>query len=353
MNAAPTCDYGPAVADEIAFTTSGHTNGPQPWWRTRQQLLHEVDVVTDTLLDPGWPVYQIVSFAPPRHLFGYLFAQLLPQRRGVPVLRAWQQSPAEIAAGLGYHALIITVPHAWELLRRVSAHTDALRNAIALHSTAAPPPAAAEVLATWCPRGFAAHEILGSTETGAIAHRAMGGMALTRKSRWTLFRDVELLGDDHGLAMERPLQVRSPRLARRDGADSPPASIDTGDLIRPDSQGGFDLSGRTSGLVKINGRRTDLTDIEVRLARYFPSLDLACIRVADPLRGEHYALCYRGKSNDHEPSLAELRGPLGELPAPRAVHRVPHIPRSASGKVHNHELRQLAGLPVPTSGESQ
>lgn len=272
------------LSTETVFSTSGHTGGARRWWRTDQQLEREVDMVADTLVDPVRTIRQVVSFAPPQHLFGHLFGQILPRRRRLPVFEAWRYSPAEVLAGMEEHALILTVPHAWELLRRAGDHARALRSAVALHSTAAPPAAAAEVLARWGPGGFTAHEILGSTETGAIAHRPLARDADV-EAPWTPFADVELL--DGSPDTDRPLRVRSPRLARRDDADAPPEDHDTGDLICNDGRGGFLLRGRASRIVKVNGRRTDLAEIEAGLAGQLPNLEIACVRVTDPLRGEH------------------------------------------------------------------
>ena len=59
----------------------------------------------------------------------------------------------------------------------------------------------------------------------------------------------------------------------------------------------------------------------------------------DEVRGEHYELFCAGPVDELGPRLPAV---LGDLPLPRAVHRVPIIPRTATGKVKADRLYALS-----------
>ncbi|MFB6847158.1 hypothetical protein ACFCXS_20180 [Streptomyces sp. NPDC056373] len=97
--------------------------------------------------------------------------------------------------------------------------------------------------------------------------------------------------------------------------------------------------GRASRLIKVNGLRCDLARVEELARTRCPGVDLVCVPVGDPVRGEHYEVYYAGPRPAEPAALRRMLGrfPAG-LPAPRAVHRVARVPRSATGKVLTAEL---------------
>ncbi|GAA2600431.1 hypothetical protein GCM10010304_55850 [Streptomyces roseoviolaceus] len=328
---------------DIAFATSGSTGPPVTWLRTEAQLHAEAALVHDVVLGSA-RFGRIVSYAPPGHLYGRLYGRELPRLEDVPVTGLWDEPLTVPPLDDGVPTLLVCLPSTWQLLAR---HTAALARhgrVTALHSTGPATPAAHQVAERLADTGFRAHELLGSTETGAVAHRPVAG-AHTAGLAWRLLPDVEVLpgriADGDGEVQR--LRVTSPRLARRTGTEAPPDEWELPDLVAPVTPRTFRHVGRASRLVKVNGVRCDLAHVEDTARACCPGLDLVCAPVSDPVRGEHYEVFYAGP----EPvDPADLRRRLGRLPsglpAPRAVHRVPRIPRSATGKVLTAELTATA-----------
>jgi acyl-coenzyme A synthetase/AMP-(fatty) acid ligase len=190
--------------------------------------------------------------------------------------------------------------------------------------------------------GFRAVEILGSTETGGVAHRTLLPRP-ARPSVWTLFADVDLVTDPAATA-EQPLRVRGPRIARRVDQVRPPEQVTLEDLVRPAGERRFELLGRATRLIKINGRRLHLEDVEHELRARFPGVDLVCLPRRDEVRAEHYELFYADDTG--EVTGQDIHALLAEVfpgvPVPRRVVRVGAVPRSATGKVRVDRLLAAA-----------
>ncbi|MFD7132052.1 acyl-CoA synthetase [Streptomyces sp. NPDC059894] len=336
---------------ETEFRTSGHTGTPVSWWRGEDQLAHEAALVADLLVGE---VDHVINFAPTKHLFGHLFGEVLPRARGVDVHQAWRH-PVTAVPPLRPEArtLLVCLPSAWPLLRRLLPALGAMPRVVALHSTAAAPDTAKDVVRALHGTGFTAHALLGSTETGAVAHRPIAP-AGTDDGRWLLLPDVALVRDPSDPSDPRTpeapgspqrLHVSSPRLGRRHDMPAPPPSWRTTDLIRRLGPREFAYLGRSSRLVKANGLRVWLDEVETAVATALPGLDVVCLPVPDRVRGEHYEIyCAPGRRGRTAPVDApQVRGALARVlpavPGPRAVHLVDRIPRSTLGKVRIPELR--------------
>jgi acyl-coenzyme A synthetase/AMP-(fatty) acid ligase len=310
-----------------AFHTSGHTGDPVPWLRTTEQLRAEVTLIADALLGE---VEHVVCFAPPDHLFGRLFGTVLPQVRGISAYQHLHPSePPNIE--LGKRTLFVCLPSSWELLYRVRNRIRLLPMAVAMHGTGSTTSTTDRMLATM-PSTFRAIELFGSTETGGVAHRRLRAHPATPEP-WRLLPDVDLVVEP-GIR-DQLLHVRSPRLARRANMPAPPATMRLDDLVRIVDERHFELLGRVTRLIKVNGRRCRLDHVERVLSDSFPWLDPVCVAVRDPLRGEHYELFYSHKEGDVRDSglRTRLSDVLRDFPQPRIVHRVEQIPRTVTGKI--------------------
>ncbi len=317
--------------DEIEFATSGHTADPVLWVRTGDQLRAEVELIASTVLGP---IDHVVTFAPRTHLYGHLFGAVLPQVRNIGVDDLSGDPLATPESPHGRRTLYVCLPSSWRVLRGLATSGADLTGSVALHSTGPVTPSAARALPVLVARGLRVVELLGSTETGGIAHRPMVGGA---GEPWQLLPDVALV-EDAGPDGTCLLHVRSPRIARRRDLPAPLDTHRLTDVIRPLREGRFEFLGRSSRLIKINGRRCDLGVIEYALAAAVPGIDVVCVGVRDHVRGEHYELFCAGAPDDPAQWLAAA---LGELPAPRAVHRVERIPRTVAGKVKIDRLFAL------------
>ncbi|MEV4613021.1 class I adenylate-forming enzyme family protein [Kitasatospora sp. NPDC049258] len=302
---------------EVEFTTSGSTGAPQRWLRTEQQIEAEAELLAGLCAADG--VDGVISYAPPRHLYGHLLSLAVPRRLGVPCLQAGLTVPLTRAAADWRRPVIAAVPAAFAVLARSLPRLAAAERITLVHSSAVLPPAALELLESLGERARLV-ELFGATETGLIATRTGGA------GDWTLAADTRFAPDgstEDAPAGVRPLRIAGPRLARR--PDRPaPAVAETGDLVTVLDGRTFRWHGRGGRLVKVNGLRVDLDEITARLCAAVPGVAITCRPEPDALRGEWYAV---HAGTDDPRLLAALREALRLLPAgaqPRALH--PHPP---------------------------
>jgi acyl-coenzyme A synthetase/AMP-(fatty) acid ligase len=325
---------------DVPFRTSGSTGPAACWWRTPQQLRSEVDLVAAVC---DFEVDLIVSFAPPGHLYGCLFGKVLPAASGLAVVEAWRQPERLPRLPAAARVLFVCVPSSWPLLRR---HSSLLAGARALHSSGPLTAAAYETTATLQHSSFELTELFGSTETGAVGYRRIPGHRPSA-TRYKLFPDVALIPGPSVLGGEL-LTVASTRIGRRDDMAARPRTWQLDDVVRRASGGCFDYLGRASRLIKINGRRTDLDWVEARLRANRLGLEVACLPVADAVRGEHFDLYYR-VAHGSDPlegcspgeQWRRLAGDPRGLIAPRMIRRVSQLPRTPTGKL---DVPTLAAL---------
>lgn len=347
MNACVTAR--PSQEGEIPFATSGHTGEPVRWWRTREQLQAEVELIAATAIGE---VGQVISLAPPEHLFGRLFGVELPRRYGIEVHHAWQDPVTPPTWRPGVPALFVCLPASWVPLRSLAPRIAELPRAVALHSAGPTTAHTRQLVGALRGAPFRAVELFGSTETGAVASREIAADAGDQQP-WRLLPDVraELPEGNE----ERRLTVGSPRLARRDGHRVPPRTWQMGDLVRTAGERRFTFVGRASRLIKVNGLRCDLGRVEQTVAAALPGLEAVCLPRRDAVRGEHYELVYADPRGDFDSrSLWPLlRRALGGAPLPRSLRRVARIPRSSTGKPLTHllgEQGELSGTAARTGG---
>ncbi|MFF4490560.1 acyl-CoA synthetase [Streptomyces sp. NPDC001544] len=327
-----------AGPDEVPFDTSGSTGAARRWFRLPRQMEREVELIGTQLVGP---VDQVITYAPPQHLFGALFGQWLPRMAGVPVHRAWTDPLAPLSVPSGARVLIVCVPMAWNLLHRGRSALERARSVVALHSAAAPPPAAHR-LVRWAGPLLRAWELLGSTETGGIAHRPVAPEG-SGAAPWQALPDVTLMRD-RGAPMghTQELVVRSPRLARPEGGTRPPARWATGDLVEFTGDRSFRLVGRSSSLIKVNGVKVHLTRVEEQLRARLPHADCVALPLTgDPLAGEGYVIFWSGRRSGVDE--ADIRAALRDFPGPSRLVDLAAVPRTASGKPDRAAL--LATLP--------
>ncbi|MFF5445541.1 AMP-binding protein [Streptomyces sp. NPDC012888] len=331
-----------------AFETSGTTGPPVAWLRSPAQLAAEAELLAGLL----GPVDRVVCHAPVRHLYGRVFGVEIPRLLGVPVAQYGDRplDPPELDPDA--RTLLVCLPSTWQLLLRARPAPGGLRGLVAVHSTARVPGAAYEVTARLAGPGFRAVEVLGSTETGAVATRPVDPV-LRDSAPWRLLPDVTLVSGGYGGGRPGPapepepepvrLTVAGPRLAHRPG-EPVPESVEMPDLVVPAGERSFRRLGRAPDLVKVNGVRCELGRVELLVRRLAPDVDAVCVPLADEIRGEHYALYYAAPAGGPDPAelRSRLAGALGAtLPGPRSVTRVRYVPR-AGGSVLTAELPGLA-----------
>jgi acyl-coenzyme A synthetase/AMP-(fatty) acid ligase len=334
---------------EIPFTTSGHTGEPVTWLRTAGQLRAEAALVLHTLVGP---VDRVVSYAPPQHLYGRVFGEEVPALLNIPVVALWDRplTPPEIPAG--QRVLLVCLPSTWPLLRGLAGaarQSAPGTGVVAVHGAGPLVPAARETARRLPASWFRAVEVFGSTETGAVAHRTLAP-GTGPETAWTLFDDVDPVGGTDadgfasaGPAAEQRLRIRSPRLARRPGQARPWTHV-LDDVVRPIGDRSFELLGRATRMIKVNGRRISLEHLETLVRAALPDLDVVFVGRRDEVRAEHYDAFCAGDTRGSATTRiqAVLRHTLPATPLPRRVHAVAEVPRSATGKVRLDRLLAAA-----------
>jgi|HubBroStandDraft_1064217.scaffolds.fasta_scaffold06639_3 acyl-coenzyme A synthetase/AMP-(fatty) acid ligase len=346
MTAGPGAGAGSAA--EIAFSTSGSTGDPVTWYRAAGQLDREVDLICGAVIGE---VDFVVSFAPPTHLFGKLFGEILPHRYGIGVCPMWRDPSRLSGLRFGRRTLFVTLPASWLLLRRIADQLARLPEAIALHGAGPVTDATAETAAALAGTRFRIIEIYGSTETGGVAVREFPS-ARAVLGQWQLLSDVDFVAPSPD---EKPLTVRSPRIARPAGALAPSKTHPLTDIVKVIDDRHFELIGRQSRLVKVNGVRCDLNRVENLVRAALPGVDVVCVGVQDSVRGEHYDLYHVAGA---DPRIAgQIRAALSRapdlVPVPRMIHVVAQIPRTCLGKTNVSHLGAMAPPGPRLSGGSQ
>lgn len=241
-----------AEAALVTFFTSGSTGAPKCVTRSLAMLEHEIAAIDAAIggLPGDGAVLSTVSH---QHLYGLTFRLLWPLAAGRPfhieTLQVWE---TVIAAGPGRGVLIASPAHLSRLGGLTKLPADQQPSAI--FSAGAPLSAADAGLARDI-LGVLPTEIFGSTESGAVATRrqAVGG------EEWTLLPGVTLRLEDDDTA-----SFAAPQIADWVG---------TGDVVAI-SETGIRFLGRRDGVLKIEGKRVSLAEIESGLTA-LPLVDQA------------------------------------------------------------------------------
>jgi len=311
-----------ALPSTIGFRTSGSTGTPRTWSRSRDSLLAEARMLASLAGSPA----AFLSFAPPRHLFGTLTSIIVPALLKIPVYYVPRFTddlprPAGLRWGVG------AIPWSFAILRRARWGMEAEQVTV-LHSTAILPPAAREYQAEVGSHKVRIVEIFGSTETGGVARR----VAEAGDTPWQLLDDVEFATGDRGSADDVSLSVRSPRLAvPQYGVPLPCWHMDDQVQIVDDRR--FLFQGRRSSLVNVNGRRLSLDYLDHEFRKWINCADLACVPVADDVRGEHFDLhvVTEKGTGSARVDLDAVSRQVGIRP--RSLRYVDAIARTGTGKI--------------------
>ena len=240
----------PAAAQcQLALYTSGSSGAPKRVDKTLAQLDRELENL-HALWGGVLAHSSVLATVPHHHIYGMLFRLLLPLAAGRPADEATSVDPVELraaAARRGRHVLVST-----------PAHLSRFPELLALAQWQRPEmifssggPLAAPTAALYREAfGAAPVEVFGSTETGGVAWRQRDGAA--DEEAWRPFPGIAVSVDDEGA-----LVLDSAYLPGRDWRMDDAATL-LGD-------GRFVLRGRLDRVVKIEGKRLSLPELEQRL----------------------------------------------------------------------------------------
>ncbi|MFP4643860.1 MAG: AMP-binding protein [Spirochaetales bacterium] len=174
----------------ISFETSGTTGDPKRVTQYLSDLLQETEELSRIFGSVG----RIISTVSAKHIYGFLFTALLPERLGVPRIDArdagasfWRSEPAE-------HDLIVSFP---EYIQFLSDSRVALPGGSWIVTSTAPcPPVLWDRVRAAGAESMS--EVYGSTETGGI------GVRHSKEDPFELFSYFSRSDDPVTLLRERP-----------------------------------------------------------------------------------------------------------------------------------------------------
>ena len=224
---------------KIVFFTSGSTGEPKHIERTLQQLLNEVEGLKNSFDLPKHAV--AIATVSHQHIYGLLFKLLLPLMSGGSFYREQLLYP-EYVVQLQKKIVEVKKPHylvsSPALLKRWASDVSLVECSQVFSSggkldTGIRPNINAPIT-----------EVLGSSETGGIAHRQADN------SLWKPFSNVQV-----DVAEHQQLKVKSNHAQSTDW-------VLTGDCIDLNANGTFKLLGRIDRIVKLEEKRLSLDAIE-------------------------------------------------------------------------------------------
>lgn len=312
----------------VVFHTSGSTAKPKRIVKTFRTLALETAMHRRRLADilPGKPLF--LATIDPDHFYGVLWRNLVPSVSGCEVHPAVIASPEELI-GVMHRAervVLVTTPPFLARLARYADQYEIPRNAVEVVTSGSLLDAETSAAASRM-FGIAPLEIFGSTETGGVAWRRQNASS-SQRFDWHVFDQVRVSTAEDGR-----LVVRSPFSYRR------VYTMGDGVELSPDSRS-FRLLGRLDRLVKINGERVSLPEMEEKM-RVVPGVRMAALVPLDTPLGIVLGAVVAGERR----TSLEMRGlllpifPKGTVP--KRFRFVDEIPRNAQGKILVDELRRM------------
>lgn len=319
----------------LALFTSGSSGEPKRIVKTLAQLDAEIDRL-EQLFGTQLGEACILATVPHHHIYGLLFRLLWPLAAGRAFDCATLANPEELTEHIAHHqahALISSPAHL--------ARFPALMNLAdwqprprAIFSSGGP--LAADTAHSFATQlGQAPIEVFGSTETGGVAWRQRDGSA--EREWWTPLPDVTVSQDADGA-----LILNSPFIT--DGNWRMDDAIE----LRPN--GRFLLGNRLDRILKVEGKRLSLPEMEDQLARH-PWVARAALT---PLPGAGrlgavlvlsepgaLALAQDGKHALGQTLRSHLGARFDRVLLPRRFRFVPAIPLSDRGKISVSVLQAL------------
>ena len=247
----------------IIFYTSGSTGAPKQAVRRLSDLEHEVRALEEnwgTVVD-GAPVLAMV---PHNHQYGFMFkiAWSLMAGRSIcgPTYPTWE----ELFQALVPNAFILSGPALLQRMAGLETIPDNLRPRFVLTGGAPVEQSAIEEAHTVL--GIAPNEAFGSTETGAIAWRDRGKGDIPLSP----LPGVDLSEQEGCLVISAPYVI--------------PRQI-TADRVSFLNDGRFEFLGRGDRVVKVGGKRVNLSGLEQNI-RSLSQVENAATIVLDQKRSE-------------------------------------------------------------------
>jgi acyl-coenzyme A synthetase/AMP-(fatty) acid ligase/3-hydroxymyristoyl/3-hydroxydecanoyl-(acyl carrier protein) dehydratase len=245
----PASEYPIDPQAPLTLYTSGSSGAPKPIRKTLAQFSAEVHT-----LEKQWGALAgnatVLGSVPHHHIYGLLFRLLWPLAAGRPFDRAISIEPQHLQARIAQCGPSVVVSTPAQLSRWPALHGFATLSPAPRAFFSSGGPLAADAASEYAAAfGAAPVEIYGSTETGGIAWRRQD-----ESDAWQPLNGIEVHRGNDGA-----LTLRSPHLDHDDWHR-------TDDAIAFDTDGRFRLQGRLDRVLKLDGKRVSLPELEARLA---------------------------------------------------------------------------------------
>jgi acyl-coenzyme A synthetase/AMP-(fatty) acid ligase len=247
----------------LTFFTSGTTGTPKRVDKILAHLEREaesVDRVLGPIAAPGAAVRSTVTH---QHVYGLAFRLCWPLATGRPFAGMASEYWETALAALERGDVLVTSPAHLTRLEGIPAVSPTRRPNLVLSAGAPLTDDAAGLAAAIL--GVPITEIFGSTETGAIAWRCRDRAS----PPWQPLPNVAIKSTEDGR-----LHVRAPHV--------PGGEHYGADLVEIAADGRFSFRGRTDSIVKIEGQRVSLLELEAQLRRISWIADAAVIALDAP-----------------------------------------------------------------------
>jgi len=314
----------------VTFYTSGSSGTPKPINKCLSQLEDEVQELQKT-----WPLISnqnttLLSTVPHHHLYGLLFSLLWPVSASVSIGRQTVSHWDEFKENESFSTKIqknILISSPAHLKRFPEGFTHPFQQVFSsggplLHKNIQNSLQALGVLPT---------EVYGSTETGGIAYRQQ----TEENTPWTCFPTIRL-----GVDEDSNLKVASPYIETTDQKEG---FFQTADRITLLNKAQFSLQGRSDRVIKIEGKRLSLIELESKLQNLNGVQEAFTLLITSEIRHEIGAIIVLTPQGSHDLKTLgkvayvrqlrlELRSYFDLVTLPRRWRFVDQIPENAQGK---------------------
>ncbi|KAK1961220.1 AMP-binding enzyme [Colletotrichum sublineola] len=356
---APRLDARPSNETCVILYTSGTSGTPKGVKLSAQcilattinfSILAEVDTGSVFLCD-----------GPMFHFMG-LIAQIWPPlMRGGTIVVSPRFNPDLTNARLGDACLHVThyfcVPQMAEALARApNFNTSEWTTLKALFTGGAPNPPAR--IRWWLSRGIRMVDGYGSTETGTVSGMPLSPERIGIKAGsvglpgpLTAIRVVDERDKDVPVGARGEIILSGPsvtpgywnRPEENVGAFTRDGWFRTGDIGRVDEDGYVFLIDRRKNVFISGGENVYPAEVEAAMAEHPGVVDVAVIGVPDQLWGEAgraFIIASPGLQLTHADMVEHCRSRIARYKVPREIVLVGELPRTGSGKVQKHLLRE-------------
>jgi hypothetical protein len=324
-----------SIQGEIVVFTSGSTGIPKAIPKKLGQIDAEL-LALENLWGESLGSAGILRTVSHQHFYGLLFTVLWPLCAGRCFWRRAFFDPVAMARQAGAmprSAWVMSPAHLHRLENGMP--WGEVRSSLAAIFSSGGPLRGVSAQGIFEESGHYPLEIYGSSETGGIAWRHQN----TDSAPWQPLPGVEV-----DFTVEGALAVRSPFLHGSDWEITADAAI-------PAANGGFLLGDRLDRIIKIEGKRVSLPEVERGLREHDAIADACALALQRQRKyvGAVLVLTPQGQrlyeELGHPTFVSRLRNQLGRRLASAAVPRVfrvqPALPRNAQGKLLFNKLIEL------------